>query len=298
MLSIVIINYNTFEMTCRCIESIIQYTTTIPYEIILVDNASTECDADLFKNRFPSIKLVKNPENNGFSKGNNLGIKQANGDVILLLNSDTYFEGSNIDDIGTAYKTLKNLSSIRVGVLSVPQLFPDGKFQHNARRFKTIWWELLDLFRFIPYLLPKYRREQLMLGKYFDGKGNVNCDWVSGAFFMFLRKIVDELPGQKLNDDFFMYGEDCQWCYDIAKLGYAIRFYAVPRVYHINRGSMNIKNEMKTLRTIMNRELELYIRRGNPNWKVLIFKIIYFSKEEFRIAVRKILSAFGIKAFR
>src|SRR5437763_942905 len=92
MLSIIIINYNTFELTCNCIESVIQYTTTIPYEIILVDNASTECDAELFKKRFPQIKLVKNPENNGFAKGNNLGIKHAEGDAILLLNSDTYLK--------------------------------------------------------------------------------------------------------------------------------------------------------------------------------------------------------------
>ena len=90
MVSIVIINYNTFQLTCQCIQSVIDLTGQVTYEIILVDNASSECDASLFKEKFPSITLVKNPDNSGFAKGNNLGIQHALGDIILLLNSDTY----------------------------------------------------------------------------------------------------------------------------------------------------------------------------------------------------------------
>ena len=186
-------------MTCRCIESVIRCTKSIKYEIILVDNASTECDSELFKNKFPQIKLVKNLDNNGFAKGNNLRIKYAEGDAILLLNSDTYFVEGVMDNIGAAYSALINLSqNDSVGVLTIRQLYPDGKFQHNARRFKSISWELLDLFRFIPYVMNKSKRVRMMLGKYFDGGENLDCDWVSGAFFMFLRRIIDELPDRKI----------------------------------------------------------------------------------------------------
>src|ERR1700722_7652798 len=96
MVSIIIINYNTFELTKNCIESV-RFKTTIPYEIILVDNNSTERPADEFKNLFPDIKLVKSKVNCGFSKGNNLGIEVAQGDYILLLNSDTILLNNAID---------------------------------------------------------------------------------------------------------------------------------------------------------------------------------------------------------
>ncbi|MFN3315581.1 MAG: glycosyltransferase, partial [Raineya sp.] len=84
MLSIIIINYNTFSLTCKCIESILQYTQGVSYEIILVDNASTECDADKFLEFFPQITLIKSPENVGFARGNNLGLQYAKGEYILL----------------------------------------------------------------------------------------------------------------------------------------------------------------------------------------------------------------------
>jgi GT2 family glycosyltransferase len=298
MLSIVIVNYNTFEMTCQCIESILQCTNGIHYEIILVDNASTECEAELFKNKFPSVQLVKNPKNNGFAKGNNLGIQYAGGETILLLNSDTYFEKSGIDNIRTAYEYFIESEKENVGVMSIRQLYPDGKFQHNARRFKTIKWEILDLFRFLPYLMSEHTRQIKMLGKYFDGKRNIDCDWVSGAFFMFRKKIIDRLPDKKLNDDFFMYGEDCQWCYDIGRIGYLIRFFSGSAVYHLNRGSSDIKKEIKTLRTIMKHELILYKKRGNPLWKYFIFMMIYVPKEECRFLIRKLFSLFYIRVFR
>ena len=80
--SIIIINYNTFQLTCNCIESVAKFTS-VPHEVILVDNASAECNPDLFKEKFPFIKLEKNPLNNGFAAGNNLGINYAEGNVIL-----------------------------------------------------------------------------------------------------------------------------------------------------------------------------------------------------------------------
>ena len=87
-LSVIIINYNTFALTNKCIETIYQFTKGVEFEIILVDNASAECDADLFKKNFPDITLIKSTTNLGFSGGNNLGIQQASGEYILLLNSD------------------------------------------------------------------------------------------------------------------------------------------------------------------------------------------------------------------
>ena len=86
-LSIIIINYNTFTLTCNCIQSIEDKVKDIDYEIVLVDNASVECDPNLFKSKFPQINLVISDTNTGFAGGNNLGLKQATGDYILFLNN-------------------------------------------------------------------------------------------------------------------------------------------------------------------------------------------------------------------
>ena len=89
VVSIIIINYNTFELTSQCIASVEEQTKGIAYEIILVDNASKECSPQQFTAKFPTIHLIESSVNLGFAGGNNLGIAAAQGDVILLLNSDT-----------------------------------------------------------------------------------------------------------------------------------------------------------------------------------------------------------------
>ena len=97
------------------------------------------------------------------------------------------------------------------------------KHQYNTRRFRTISWELLEVFPFYK-LLPKPKRESLMLHHYFDHKSFANADWVWGAFMLFPKNIIQQLPKKKLSDDFFMYCEDVLWCWDFKQLGYQIHF--------------------------------------------------------------------------
>src|SRR6185436_7017921 len=94
--SVILINYNTFALTGDCIRSVINHTKGVEYEIIVVDNASTETDPGRFLIDFPSIKLVKSAVNAGFARGNNLGIEKATGDHILLLNNDTILQDDSI----------------------------------------------------------------------------------------------------------------------------------------------------------------------------------------------------------
>ncbi len=214
MISVIIINYNTFNLTCDCIASVIRYTKELPYEIILVDNASPKDNADDFLVRFPDITLVKSPENGGFAKGNNLGIQYATGDIILLLNSDTILTE---DSISKAANALNH--DPQMGALGVRLIFPDGVVQSSARKFRSIRNELLDLLRPVLMLLPYRKRAELMMNQYFKGDFNTYCDWVSGAFIMFRTSILQQLEGNKLDERFFMYSEDELWCYQFMELG-------------------------------------------------------------------------------
>ena len=282
--SIIIINYNTFQLTSECIRSVIAFTKEITYEIILVDNASTECDADIFREKFPEIILVKSQKNGGFAYGNNLGIERASGKFILLLNSDTILTEESIS------KTVEYASkNPNAGVIGCRMIFPDGDIQYTARRFRSIQWELLDLFRFIPMLIPYKSRARLMLGKYFRHDENINCDWVNGAFFLFPKKILSRLPGNKLDDRFFMYGEDHLWCAQIKKLGYNILFFAGTTIIHINSGSTQIERQLDLRKTMMKNELEIMKWRKGSGLYFIIFSMIYKIKEGSRNFIKRLV---------
>lgn len=275
--SIVIINYNTFEITCNCIRSVIKYTTGIEYEIILVDNASIECLPELFLKEFPQIKLIKNIKNEGFAKGNNTGILSSIGKYVLLLNSDTILRENSI---GKSVKELE--SNSQIGILGCRTVFPDGGVQFTARRFRSIQWELLDLFRFILFLMSYKKRASLMLGKYFRHNETKECDWVNGAFFIFPKRILEDLPSGKLDDRFFMYGEDQLWCEKFKKLGYTILFYSGTTIVHICSGSTIPSKRFQLRKIMIKHELEIMLLRKGKGFYYYCFLVIYLPKEIIR----------------
>lgn len=242
--SIIIINYNTFQLTCECIETVFEQSKDFSFEVILVDNASKECEADLFSEKFPDIQLIKSPENVGFAKGNNLGIAKAKGEYILLLNSDTkLLENSILLALERMQKEEK------IGVLSTALIYPDGKLQPVANRFPSINMELIELFR-LQKLMSKAQRAKSLLGFFFDHKSEIEADWVWGAFFLTKKSIIEQFPEQKLFDAFFMYYEDIQWCYYIKnKLGYKVLYFPDTKVLHYGSASSKTEVEKTVIKT-------------------------------------------------
>lgn len=276
-LSVIIINYNTFALTCDCIRSVLRHTKMTDYEIILVDNASTECDPEKFKEQFPQLILVKSSVNGGFAQGNNLGIEKAAGEYILLLNSDTVLQE---DSIGKSLARMEAQPDI--GVLGCKLVFPDGKVQYSVRRFKSIGWELLNIFRFILWLMPYKKRARLMLGKYTNYEEDTDCDWIGGAFFLVRRSIIGQLPGGKLDERFFMYGEDHLWCEQVRELGYRIHYFAGTTVIHIHGGSTDIGKQIATRRLMARNELEIMrIRKGNGLY-YYVYRLLFLTIEGIR----------------
>lgn len=282
LVSVIIVNYNTFELTCNCIESIAKYTKC-PYEVIVVDNASTIDNPDNFIIRFPYINLIKSTENGGFAKGNNLGIAAAKGDIILLLNSDAYLVE---DAICTAANFLLDNNS--VGALTAKLIYEDGKYQHNVRKFRSIGNETLDLIRPLLMFLPYRKRSGIMLNQYFKGDYNTFCDWVSGAFMMFRKDVLIQLPGQKLDERFFMYGEDQLWCYQFSHLGYRSYYMANIKAVHIANASTEPAKQLKLLKTILSRELQIMKYRKGSGLYYLVFRTIFTFKEMARYYIKLI----------
>lgn len=284
-LSIIIINYNTFQLTSNCIHSIKNKLLGLTYEIVLVDNASTECDPQLFLQKFPDINLIASPENTGFTGGNNLGIAQAKGEYLLLLNSDTELI-NNAPKICYDYMQ----QHPEVGMTTAQLLYPDGRIQANCRRFRTITWELLEV---IPLykLLPQKKQEQLMLHHYFDHKSFANCDWVWGAYMLFPKKILTQLKNHKLSDDFFMYCEDTLWSWEFKQLGYEIHFLPQAKIMHVHRGSVS-KDKWMRIRTTSIKNHAIFMKKFYPNWRWYVFAAIYFTKQYGALWANKLFKKF------
>lgn len=241
--SIIIVNYNTFDLTCGCIASILSRTTGCSFEIVLVDNASTDKDPTEFVRRFPMIKLVKNSVNTGFAKGNNAGIEKATGENILLLNSDTELLNNAV------YVSLQSLKENRlVAAVGCRLTYPDGQVQHNCQRFPSIKYKVFELLR-LQKLLPSNVAGKVLLGSFFDHSTPVFVDWIWGTFFLFRKDLLRLLPGNKLADDFFMYVEDMQWCMDFRKLGFRIAFEPRAHVCHFSGQSNGNKLPMMEANT-------------------------------------------------
>lgn len=283
LVSIIIINYNTFDITCNCIKSVLEHTKHVDYEIVLVDNASTKGNADDFLKVFPTINLVKSPTNGGFAKGNNLGITHAKGDIILLLNSDTYLTEDSISI------TAKHLQSNPDQILSPKLVYEDGSYQKNARKFRSIRNELLDLIRPILLLLPYKSRARLMLNQYFKGDFDTHCDWISGAYMMFYKKHLQNLPDSKLDERFFMYGEDHLWCYQFAEQGVASYFLSSTSVVHIANASTESAKRLKIMNISLEHELAIMAYRKGKGLYYYTFKLVYATKELIRYYITTIV---------
>ncbi|MDX1651968.1 MAG: glycosyltransferase family 2 protein [Brumimicrobium sp.] len=229
--SIVIINYNTFRLTCDCIKSILKQQVAVDYEIILVDNASTEQDPDKFTELFPSVKLIKSDKNLGFSKGNNLGIKYASGHTILLLNSDTELVS---DSITLGFETLNR--NQKIGVVTGQLVSPDGSIQNNCQSFPSLTKKLVENFR-LQKIMPVALKSRYLKGHYFDYSTPGKPDWVWGTFFMFRKDLLSTFENNKLPETYFMYLEDMEWCYEIRKKGFDIVYIPEIRVLHHLGGS-------------------------------------------------------------
>ncbi|MCH8903486.1 MAG: glycosyltransferase family 2 protein [Bacteroidetes bacterium] len=256
--SVIILNYNQTELTSKCIDSIYTHTSGISFELVVVDNASTQGSPDSLKQEFPDIILIKSGENLGFSKGNNLGIENAKGKYILLLNSDTELQNNAI---GISYNKIE--SAKNVGVIGGQLISPNGSIQHNCGRFPSVRLELVELFRFHK-LMGSLRREKTMLGYYFDHEKEIKTDWLWGTFFMIRKEIIDSFDNGKFADEFFMYYEDVLWCYQVNKLGYSCLFYPEAKVMHHSMSGADDEKKAENMQMIARNEA-IFIRKYY-NW--------------------------------
>ena len=234
-LSIIVINYNTFELTCNCLRDIFINDWNFLFEVILVDNASNECDSNNFKIKFPLIKLIKSGENGGFARGNNIGIAAAQGMYLLVLNSDTLSLSEGIKrciSYMDLHKDIHDLAGVGCKILSL-----DGSRQNSAFDYRIgLKSALLDnsivgiTAKKMGY--AKYRSEKYVEEMH-EKEHAVQA--LLGAFILFRKDVID--IAKALDPDFFLYYEELEWCYRINDAGYRIMYIPDVSITHIGQGT-------------------------------------------------------------
>jgi GT2 family glycosyltransferase len=283
--SIIIVHYNTFDITLNCIRSILKWCDGLPIEIIVVDNASTDRNSSELLEWCPDIILLRSDKNLGFAGGNNLGLTKATGDYILLLNSDTIlFENS----IRKAYEYAATIPDL--GVLGCRMTYVDGRLQFTARRFKTIRWEVLDMVRPFLYLGTYRWRSRTLLGKYFRHDESIECDWLNGAFLLFPKHIIDEMPNGALDARFFIYGEDELWCWQVKRQDKKVIFYCGTTIIHLENKSTPMDKREALAALLRDRALELIQIQHQNDLYFRIYKFIFLLKDWFRKFLSRLFS--------
>jgi len=234
-LSIIIVNYNVRDFLEQALLSVRKAVRDIPHEIIVVDNASTDGSVRMVRERFPDVILIANSVNAGFARANNQAMKLAKGRFISLLNPDTLVKEDTFSVILDAFGKHSEAGMIGCRVLN-----PDGSLQLSCRRsFPTPWVSITRLLG-LSWLFPKNRLFGRYNLTYLDPDSAAEVDAISGSF-MNVRREVIESAGM-LDERFFMYGEDLEWCYQIKERGWKIMYIPDTSIVHYKGESSRQSN--------------------------------------------------------
>jgi GT2 family glycosyltransferase len=253
-LSIIIVNWNTRDITRDCLRSVRQHAGPLAYEVVVVDNASSDGSAEMIRAEFPDVRLIANKTNLGFGRANNQAMRAARSRYFLLLNSDTVV----FDD---AIPRLVNFiaTDSRIGIAGCKLLFEDRTLQASCSRFPSIRVALLEdlmLYKF----LPRRLQGELLLGGYWPHDRARDVDAVWGAAMLVRRQVFEQTGG--FDERIFMYGEDLEWCMRVRDRGWRIAFTPEAAIVHLNHKSSEQKYGDERVDLCHKRAYEIYRRRA------------------------------------
>jgi len=228
-LSIIIVNWNSREFLRECLRRVFQSQCAVPYEVIVVDNASYDGSEEMLRKDFPETIFVQAPSNLGFARGNNLGVTFSNGRLLLFLNPDTEIEEHSLQKLVSAAD-----ASVDIGIVGARLINSDGTLQFESiKAFPTLLNQLLES-HYLQHKFPLLRMwgiEPLVSGVI----SPTTVDVVSGACLLVKRDVFASIGG--FCTQYFMYSEDVDLCWRARKLGRTVVFAGQAEVVHHGGGS-------------------------------------------------------------
>jgi len=240
--TLIILNWNTFDLVEACLWSIRRTTAGLDLEVMVVDNGSTDGSAERIERQYPDVRVVKNGRNLGFAAGNNRGVELSDSPFVLLLNSDAQLEVGSLQAILDLAKR-----NPRAGLVGARLVYPDGSFQAAYTPFPNLIQEMLILTglgrlfygAWYPSRGSQITREQMVAG------------YVEGACMLVRREAYLQAGG--LDANYFMYAEDVELCYRMREEGWQVWYQPISRVIHLGGGSSRSRKPQ--------READLYRSR-------------------------------------
>lgn len=234
--SVIVISYNTEDMTLKALETLYDTTVETDFEVIVLDNASTDNSADRIEKAFPQAKLIRSPDNLGFAAGNNEAAKHAQSEWILLLNPDTECQEGAVDNLMKFADASPN-----AGIYGGRTIFADGSLNPTSCwRFMTPW----SLFTQSVGLSAVFRNSPWINWESYGGwkrDAVKEVEIVTGCFFLIRRSMWEELGGFDLR--FFMYAEEADLCYRVHELGLKSMFTPDATIVHHGGASEPVRSD-------------------------------------------------------
>jgi hypothetical protein len=271
--SIVVVSFNTRDLLQACLQAIPATIMGRECETIVVDNASGDGSAAMVAELFPSVVLIQNETNRGFAAANNQALAISRGRLVLLLNSDAVLLP---DTLPILVRFMDDHPEC--GLVGGQLLNPDGSFQGSFADFPTLGSELLLLTTLSRWLrqpgYPSYPAEQSRLAR--------SVDWVFGACMLVRRAAIDQVGG--LDEDYFMYTEETDWCYRLRQAGWTISYVPAARLLHWSGQSASHVPERK--RGQLYRSKWLFLRKHASPWTAQAFRVavLAFSAVKYGVA--------------
>lgn len=251
-LSIIILNYKSRGLLKQCLKGLLQLRVSIATEIIVVDNHSKDGTDDMMPAEFASLRYIRSPKNVGFAAGNNLGIREASGRNLLIMNPDIAVFGNVFERMVTFLDQHPS-----VGICGPKLLNPDGSVQTSCRMFPTV---RTILYRRSPLgKLPSAREElRRFLMTEWDHNDNRPVDWLLGACVLVRRSAMEKVG--LLDERFFLYFEDVDWCRRFWQAGYEVWYLGKSaELVHYHR---QLSAESPGLSGVFSYATRLHIRSG------------------------------------
>lgn len=267
-ISVIIISYNTRELTLKCLESV-HSQRNINLEVLLVDNASKDNSVSLIEQKFPLVKLIRNHENLGFAKANNQAIRQAAGEFILLFNSDAILP--NPDALSELYDFMNRRQEIGIGAVKIVK--GNGVLDWPCKRsFQTpsvFFYRALKLDKFFPNS-PRFGKYHLT---YLSEDAEHEIDATTGAFMLIRRKVIEDIG--LLDEHIFMYSEDMDFCFRAKQAGWKVIYNPRVQVIHYKSESSK-KHSFRMIYWWYYSTWYVYKKHMAANYHFLINQSVYW----------------------
>jgi GT2 family glycosyltransferase len=254
-LSVIIVNFNVRAFLENALVSVRRALEGLRGEVIVVDNASDDGSVEMVRQKFPEAAVIANQTNLGFAAANNLALKKARGRYVLLLNPDTIVQ----EDTFTTMVAFMD-GHVDVGAAGCKVLNPDGTLQLACRRSFPTPWVAFTKIAGLSSLFPHSRTFGRYNLTYLDPDQSVEVEALSGSFMVIRREAYEAVGG--LDEQFFLYGEDLDWCYRFKQAGWKIFYVHQTQIVHY-KGESARRSDIDEVR-LFYEAMRLFVQKHFP----------------------------------